>query len=113
MDRRQRWRLGTGPCRLVLAGLALRLKLKAAADLVHLKVDLIYAATSGATRAARQATTTIPISFSPCDAARMSAFEGRPAAKCETRVARPSCGNWGSLSLFTRHGHAKHAGSDR
>ena len=30
MDRRQRWRLGTGPCRLVLAGLALRLKLKAA-----------------------------------------------------------------------------------
>jgi putative tryptophan/tyrosine transport system substrate-binding protein len=32
-----------------------------AADLVRLKVDLIYATTTGAARAARQATTTIPI----------------------------------------------------
>jgi putative tryptophan/tyrosine transport system substrate-binding protein len=50
------WRFAEGDARRLPA---------LAAELVHLKVDLIFAETTPVARAAKQATTTIPIVFSP------------------------------------------------
>jgi putative tryptophan/tyrosine transport system substrate-binding protein len=63
-----------------------------AVDLVRLKVDLIYATTSGAARAARQATTTIPI---VCPNMGNPVGEGLAAS-----LARPD-GNVTGFTIYT------------